>query len=335
MKHRHSAAPASRAPGRSALAALKGLRIEYSKAAPLVTLVVLFVLSAVASPYFLQYRNILNILRQVSYTGIIALGVTFVIISGGIDLSVGSMTAFTGGILILTLNTFPTGWGGIAAAAAAGLLVGTAAGAVNGLIVTKGRIAPFIATLGTMSIFRSLTLYIGNAGEFRSANRIYPELGAGIFLTIPIPVWVFLGLAALLHVLLTNTAFGRYVCAVGANEKVARYSAIKVNLVKFLSYAITGFTVGISAVLISSRLNSVSSSNTGTFYELDAIAAVVIGGTSMSGGSGTVWGTVIGAVILGIINNMLNMLGVSPYLQGTVKGLVIIAAVLMQYKKNR
>jgi ribose transport system permease protein len=232
------------------------------------------------------------------------------------------------------LNSVENGPTAVVVAVLAGMLVGAVAGMLNGVIVTKGRIAPFIVTLGTMSIFRSLTLYISNAGEFRSGNALYPQIGSGSWWGIPIPVWTFLALAVLFHILLNNTRYGRYVCAVGSNEQVAVYSAIKVNLIKFVGYAITGFTVGVASILLSSRMNSISSSNAGIFYELDAIAAVVIGGTSMSGGSGTIYGTVIGAIILGIINNMLNMLGVSPYLQGTVKGLVIIFAVLLQYKKK-
>jgi ribose transport system permease protein len=309
-------------------------KFDFTKYAPLFALILLFVISAVASPYFLQVRNLLNILRQVSYTGVIGLGMTFVIISGGIDLSVGSAAAFAGGIAVLALNRFGGGVPAIIAAILVGLAVGTLTGMFNGLIVTKGKIAPFIVTLGTMSIFRSLTLYIANAGEFRSASAAYPVIGSGFFAGVPIPVWTFFGLAVFGHILLNNTRFGRYVCAVGSNERVAIYSAIKVNWIKFSTYAITGFTVGITSIMLSSRLNSISSTNAGIFYELDAIAAVVIGGTSMSGGSGTIHGTVIGAIILGIINNMLNMLGVSPYLQGTVKGLVIILAVLLQYKKK-
>ncbi len=310
-------------------------RFDFAKYAPFFALAILFVISAIASPYFLQTRNLLNILRQVSYTGVIALGMTFVIISGGIDLSVGSMVAFVGGIAVLTLNRFGGGVAAIVLAILVGLSVGMLAGALNGLTITKGRIAPFIVTLGTMSIFRSLTLYISNAGEFRSGSSLYPNIGTGFLLGIPIPVWIFLLLAVFFHILLNNTRYGRYVCAVGANEQVATYSAIKVDLIKFIAYVLTGFTVGVSSITLSARLNSISSSNAGVFYELDAIAAVVIGGTSMSGGSGSIFGTVIGAIILGIINNMLNMLGVSPYLQGTVKGLVIILAVLLQYKKKR
>ncbi len=309
-------------------------KVDVEKHGPLFALLVLFILSSIASPYFLQTRNILNILRQVSYTGIIGLGMTFIIISGGIDLSVGSMTALVGGLAIMVLNYFGGGYLAIVAAVIAAIILGLLAGALNGLIVTKGKVAPFIVTLGTMAIFRSLTLYISNAGEFRSSSSLYPELGMGAILGIPVPVWIFFALAVIGQIVLTRTRYGRYVCAVGSNEKVALYSAINTDLVKFLSYVIAGFTVAVSAILLSSRLNSISSSNAGVNFELDAIAAVIIGGTSMSGGSGTVIGTVIGAVILGIVNNMLNMLGVSPYLQGTVKGLVIIGAVLIQHKKR-
>ena len=309
-------------------------KFDFAKYAPIFALVILFIISSFASPYFLNFKNITNILRQSSYTGIIALGMTFVIISGGIDLSVGSMVALIGGIVILLLNYFGGDPLAITGAIAAGLCLGLIAGGLNGLIVTKGRIAPFIATLGTMSIFRSLTLYISNAGEFRSASDIYPVIGSGYILNLPIPVWIFLGMAVVFHILLNNTRYGRYVCAVGANEKVAVYSAIKIDWVKTITYALTGLSVAVTSIMLSSRLNSLSSSNAGIFYELDAIAAVVIGGTSLSGGIGTIMGTVIGAVILGMINNMLNMVGVSPYLQGTVKGFVIIFAVLVQYKRK-
>ncbi|HOO33072.1 MAG TPA: ABC transporter permease [Thermotogota bacterium] len=302
---------------------------------PLLALVILFVISAIASPYFLKTRNLMNILRQVSYTGIIGLGMTFVIITGGIDLSVGSMTALVGGIAILVLNALGGGIWAIIVAVLAAIGIGAGFGAINGLVITKGRVAPFIVTLGTMAIYRSLTLYISGAGEFRSQSDLFPELGMGYFLGIPIPVWIFIGLAVLFSVILNHTRYGRYICAIGSNERVAKYAAIKIDRIRFLAYVIIGVTVAVTAVLLSSRLNSISSSNAGQNYELDAIAAVIIGGTAMSGGSGTIFGTVIGAIILGIVNNMLNMLGVSPYLQGTVKGLVIIGAVLIQRKKKQ
>ncbi len=309
-------------------------KFNYEKYGPLIALAVLFIISAITSPYFLKTRNLLNILRQVSYTGIIGLGMTFVIIGGGIDLSVGSMTALIGGLTILVLNSAGGGVGAIVLAILVAVLIGAAVGAANGIVITKARVAPFIVTLGTMAIFRSLTLYISGAGEFRSTSNIYPELGMGSFLEIPIPVWIFGILAFVSWLILNHTRYGRYICAVGSNEKVADYSAINVNRVKFISYIIVGIATAITAVLLSSRLNSISSSNAGVNYEMDAIAAVIIGGTAMSGGSGTIIGTVIGAIILGIVNNMLNMLGVSPYLQGTVKGLVIIGAVLIQRKKK-
>lgn len=309
-------------------------KLDFGKYAPIFALLILFIVSSFASPYFLKFRNLTNILRQSSYTGIIGLGMTFVIISGGIDLSVGSMVALVGGIIILVLNHFGGGALAIIWAIMAGLCLGLIAGAFNGVIVTKGKVAPFIATLGTMSIFRSMTLYISNAGEFRSASNIYPIIGSGYFFNLPIPVWIFFVMAVIFHIILNNTRYGRYVCAVGANEKVAVYSAIKIDWVKMMTYALTGLSVAVTSIMLSSRLNSVSSSNAGVFYELDAIAAVVIGGTSLSGGSGTIMGTVIGAIILGMINNMLNMIGVSPYLQGTVKGFVIIFAVLVQYKRK-
>ena len=319
--------------GGKGLAGLK--KIEIDKYGPFLALLLLFVVSAFASPYFVHPRNLTNILRQVSYTGIISLGMTFVIITGGFDLSVGSMLALVGGIGIMLLNYLGGGAGAIIAVFFVSILVGAAAGAMNGFVIAKGRVAPFIVTLGTMSIFRSLTLFISNAGEFRSHSSLYPSLGMGYFLGLPNPVWIFLFLTALFHVVLYHTRFGRYMCAVGSNERVAVYAGIKSTWIKFYTYVITGATVGISAVLLASRLNSISSTNAGAGYALDAIAAVVIGGTSLSGGSGSIIGTLIGVLILGIINNMLNMLGVSPYLQGAVKGIIIIGAGLIQRKGGR
>jgi ribose transport system permease protein len=298
-------------------------------------LVVLFVLSAIASKYFIQVRNLLNILKQVSFSGIIGLGMAFVIIAGGIDLSVGSMTAFVGAIAILIVNWLGGGFWAIVATWVGAMALGAIAGFFNGILVTKGRVAAFIVTLGTMAIFRSLTLYIGNAGQFISNSDAYGNMGMSSILGVPTAVWVFFILAFLLSGLLNRTRYGRYVCAVGSNEKVATYAAIDIDKIRMLTYVITGVMVGVSAVLLSSRMNSVNSSDTAANFEMDAIAAVVIGGTPMTGGRGTIWGVVIGAVIIGMINNMLNMLSVSAYLQGTVKGLVIIAAVFIQRGSSR
>ena len=313
-------------------------KIDWQKYASFIALLVLILISSFLSPYFLKFQNLMNILRQVSYTGIIALGMTFVIIGGGIDLSVGSMTAFIGAVVVLLMNSLNAFIGNevivIIIGIATGIMVGALVGAFNGFMITKGKIAPFIVTLGSMAIFRSLTLYIGNAGEIRSSNIIYGEFGMGSFMRIPVPVWVMLILAAILNLVLNNTRYGRYICAVGSNQDVARFSAINVNFVRFFSYTLIGILVAISSILLASRFNAVSTSNMGLGFELDVIAAVIVGGTALTGGRGTVWGTVFGAVMLGVINNMMNMVGVSPYLQGTVKGIVILGAVYIQRQKQ-
>jgi ribose transport system permease protein len=307
--------------------------------------ILLFVLGAIVSwaaqgfngvPIFITPGNLLMVLRQVSYTGIIALGMTFIIISGGIDLSVGSMMAFVGGIAVFLLKQFPSSsLFGVFIALLCALFLGTVCGFVNGFMVTKGRIAPFIATLGTMAIYRSLILYFSKAANIESGNTEFIKFGPAHILGISLPVWVFIILAVILHLLLNNTRFGRYVCAVGANEQVARYSAINVQLIKLVPYAITGFTVAVSSMLWASRINGIQPSQVGASYELDAIAAVVIGGTSMNGGKGTIIGTVLGAIMLGMINNMLVLGGVSSFLQQAARGLVIIVAVLLQFNSNK
>jgi len=313
-------------------------KFQYEKYAVFIALAVLFVISALLSPYFTRIQNLLNILRQVSYVGIIALGMTFVITSGGIDLSVGSLMAFIGAVGILTLNylmgVFNNEYLAISGAILAALIMGILSGALNGFLITRGRIAPFIVTLGSMAIFRSLSLYMASAGEIRSVSGHYGEFGMNSIWFLPVPVLVMLIIAAILNIILNSTRYGRHLCAVGSNPLVALFSAINVNRIKFLSYMLCGFTVSVSAVLLTSRFNAVSTSNTGMGFELDAITAVIIGGTPFTGGRGAVWGTIVGVIILGIINNMLNMLGISPYMQGTVKGLVIIGAVYLQRQKS-
>ncbi len=297
-------------------------------------IILIVIATFVGWPNFLKVRNLTNILRQISYTGIISLGMTLIIISGGIDLSVGSMAAFVGGISIFFLNLFgPTSTLGIVLTFLFALFLGSACGALNGIMVAKFKMAPFIVTLGTMSIFRSLIQYFSNAGTILSVNMDYGKLGSSMFLGLPIPVWCFVIVGIILHVVLNHTSFGRYLCATGSNEQVAKYSAINVAVVKFLPYVITGFTVGVTAVMWSSRLNCINPSDC-TGYEMDAIAAAVIGGTLMSGGKGSIIGTMMGAVMLGIINNMLVMGGISAFLQQAVKGFVIIVAVLLQYNNG-
>lgn len=309
---------------------LRNSGLDFNILAPLIALIVLLVISSLASEYFLDLRNLTNITRQVSYTGIIAIGVTFVIIGSGIDLSVGSMVALVGVVLVHTINQFADPVQGIIVGLSMAVLSGALFGLINGALVTWGRITPFIATLATMSIYRSLALYFSEGGEMVSTNALFPEIGGGYALGLPIPVWTFLIIAVLAHILLAHTPFGRHLCAVGSSAQVARYSGIRVQRIILVTFVIAGACVGVSSIMLASRLNSISPSDAGVFYELDAIAAVVIGGTALAGGRGSIWGTV-----LGVINNMLNMLGISPYLQGLVKGGVILVAVLMQYKQDR
>lgn len=299
---------------------------------------------------FLTVRNFENILRQNAAVGVIALGMTFVIILGGIDLSVGSMAALLGGLGIMAMNkAMAAGWSestAIVAAVGTMLVGGPVLGALNGLIITKGRITPFIATLGTMVIFRSLSLVFVDGGEYRASAAGFAELAS--------PAWMgewsrrftallFFALAIVLGVALKRTWFGTAVHAVGDNETAARYAGIKLDRVRIATYALSGLMCGVAAFIVSTRMNSIASAQTGQLYELDAIAAVVVGGASMRGGLGSVAGTVVGVLILGVVNNMLNMISSSDtlkalglegvniaHLQGLVKGAIIIAAVFVQ-----
>jgi ribose transport system permease protein len=323
-------------------------------AAALVALIVftiVFELATKGESILIRPENLLNILRQVSFVGIIAMGMTLVITLGGIDLSVGSLVAFLGGIGILFMNSLigrQIGEGMAVVTAFVVILIGgTVAGMVNGLLVSKGKLAPFIATLGGLAAYRSLAMAFVAGGEYRSASAdLFSKLGAGgipipgtnmaprapvpVPLLFPWPVLIFAAVAVVMWIVLNRTKLGHYIIAIGSNERSAIYSAIKVDRIKTLTYTILGLCTGIAALLVASRLSSISSSGSGTLYELDVIAAVVIGGTRMRGGSGTIVGTVIGVLMLGVIQNMLNLLQVSVYLQGLVKGLVIIGAVLLQ-----
>lgn len=301
---------------------------------------------------FLKPENLLFILRQAAPVGILAVGMTFVIISGGIDLSVGSLVALAGVAGMLVMNRAVEGaWlgegsGSSAGVAAIGLglmvLGGAVLGVVNGLLVGLGRLAPFIATLGTMAIYRSLALAPVDGGSVLSRNTAFGNLGRGGiplgFLSSPdgpslqlhYPIVVFLAAAAVGVVLLRFTTFGTYVRALGDNAKAAEYAAVPTRRVKIATYALMGLLAGVAAAVGSARTNSITSSTAGLGLELDAIAAVVIGGTLMQGGSGSVIGTVVGVLILAAVDNMLVLVGVGSYYQGLAKGLIIIAAVLVQ-----
>lgn len=357
------------------LSSRPGPRRFLERYGPLLALIVLFVGTAVLEVIlkdpdqraFLRPQNLMNIISQWSFVGIVAVGMTFVVILGGIDLSVGAIVALSGGAAIYVLNALAAGGGevrnvlpAIVAACVTALAGGAFLGWVNGLVIAKGRIAPFVATLGSMAMFRALILARADGSEVRSAVPGFNAIGskgldlplwlggsaakladdgsilsAASHLTVRFPVIGFLVVALLGHLLLTKTSFGLNVYSIGGNTKAARYAGVKIARVTMLVYTLAGLSCGIAAMFASSRLNSVSSSTTGQLYELDAIAAVVIGGTRLQGGSGRVFGTVVGVLILGVVSNMLNMLDVSNFYHGLVKGLIIIAAVLVQPGKDR
>ena len=301
---------------------------------PFLALAALLIVCMVSNEHFRSPQNLINITRQVSYTGIVALGMTFVIIAGGIDLSIGSLLALAGVSGIMLMGKIADPAAAVLAAFAVTLGIGILGGAVNGAIITLGKVPSFIATLGTLSIYRSLSLYMADAGTVSSGNDMFRSLGSAAFLGLPLPAWIFFGLAVVFGVVLRQPSLGRHICATGANPKAAEYAAIRTSVIRFITYAIAGFTAGVSAFLFSTRLNSISSTDAGLSYELDAIAAAIIGGTAMNGGRGSIAGTVAGVFILGIISNALDMWGAPVNLQGLVKGSIIIVAVLIQRQRN-
>lgn len=305
---------------------LSWLWSEYSV---IIAFLVIFIAAAILNPRFLDMNNQLNILMQVSIIGIVALGMTVVMLSGGIDLSVGSVLVLVGVITVLALNAT----GSILVAILTALVVGSFAGFLNGLMVAKGRIASFIATLGMMAAARSIALYIAEGGSISGEVSSFTAIANSDLWIFDFPVIIFFAMTALVYILMHKTRFGRYVYALGSNEKAALLSAIRVDRVKMGVYTLVGLLVSVAAIIETSRLNSISSSSSGVQYELDAIAAVIIGGTRMTGGRGKIMGTFFGVLILGILNNMMNLMNVSPHLQGFVKGLIIIIAVVFQKRE--
>ncbi|MCM3240394.1 ABC transporter permease [Heyndrickxia oleronia] len=295
----------------------------------IIAFIIIFIAASIMSPRFLDINNQMNILMQVSIIGIISLGMTVVMLSGGIDLSVGSVLVLVGVISVLALNAS----GSIFIAILTACIIGSFAGFLNGLMVAKGRIASFIATLGMMAAARSIALYIANGGSISGKVSGFTAIANSDLWIIDYPIIIFLVMTVLVYVLMHKTRFGRYVYAIGSNEKAATLSAIRVDRIKLAVYSLVGLLVSVAAIIETSRLNSISSSSSGVSYELDAIAAVIIGGTRMTGGKGKILGTFFGVLILGILNNMMNLMNVSPHLQGFVKGLIIIVAVVFQKRE--
>lgn len=308
---------------------------------PLLGLVALCIVGATLNPDFATIDNMMNVLTRTAFIGIIAVGMTFVIISGGIDLSVGSMAALIAGSMIYLMNGLTQGFGGFTPAPltivvlgiVAALVLGLVFGLVHGLLITKGKIEAFIVTLGTLGIFRAFLTYLADGGALTLDSQL-SDLYSPVYYTsvlgVPIPIWVFLLVALGGALTLNRTAFGRHVQAIGSNEQVSRYAAIRVDLVKTATYMLLGVCVGIATVLYVPRLGS-ASPTTGLLWELEAIAAVVVGGTALKGGEGRIVGTVIGAILLSVIGNILNLTSIiSVYLNAAVQGIVIIAVAFLQ-----
>ncbi len=309
--------------------------------APFVGLLLLLVLGTIANPNFISIDNLLNVATRSAFIAIIALGATYVISSGGLDLSVGAMAAFVGSIMIMFMNS-----GVIAdpvmmliAAVLLAVVVGALCGLTNGLITTLGGIEPFIATLGTMGIYRGLTTWLSQGGAITLRNpeiqALYRPAYFGSVFGVPIPVIAIFVTAAIAAFVLYRTRYGRHVIAVGSSEDVARYSGISVKRVRTIAYVVQGLCVAVAVLLYVPRLGS-TSATTGMLWELQAITAVVVGGTALRGGVGRVWGTICGAFILEIVGNIMLLSNfISEYLIGAIQGAIIIIAMLVQRSLSR
>lgn len=311
------------------------------KSQSLIALLLLCIVISILSDKFLSANNIWNVLRQISVNVCISTGMTLVVLMAGIDLSVGSVLAFTSvicagllkdGITIEALNIHVgfTIFGGILAAITVGLFIGL----FNGFVITKFSLPPFVATLAMLTIARGATMLYTQGIPISNLGSKFEYIGSGWLLGIPVPVWISILLVLLVVFISQKTAFGRHIYAIGGNEKAAFLSGINIQYTKLIVYGISGMMAAVGGIMVTSRLNS-AQPNAGASYELDSIAAVVIGGTSLSGGIGTVTGTVIGAAIIGVLNNGLVLLNVSPFWQQVVKGLVILLAVIIDRKSKK
>ncbi len=290
-------------------------------------LLVICIFATFLSQSFLSVSNLFNVFKQVTVAGIIGCGMTFVILTGGIDLSVGSILGFAGvvasGVLASTGNTFLAVFTAVA--------IGITCGIVNGFFISQCGIPPFIATLGMMTLLRGCVLIYTKGSPIPVKIDSYKFIGKGTVLGVPVPVIILIGLFLLAHYILTQTSFGRSIYAFGGNREAARLSGISVKKTEWMAYIINGFLSGIAAVVLTARLGSAQSTS-GQGIEMDAIAAVILGGTSLSGGTGFVLPTVVGAMIMGIIDNILTLMNVNPHATNIVKGAVVLIAVLVDKK---
>jgi ribose transport system permease protein/inositol transport system permease protein len=306
-------------------------------AAPLFLLLLVIVFTLL-SPRFLTPLNLLNVLRQVSISGLVAIGMTFVILTAGIDLSVGSLLALAGlvGAYVLkggladrfAIGAAETAGNPVILAAAAAIAVGIAGGLLQGLVITRLRVPPFVVTLGGLTAFRGAALLFSGGGPISGFTPAFTWWGQGRIATVPVPVIIFFLVAIVAHLTLRHTAFGKHVYATGGNERAAALNGVPTRRIVTLVYAISGFSCGLAAFLLSARLNS-AEAVAGLGLELTVIAAVVIGGTSLFGGVGTIAGTVVGALLIGVLTNGLVLLNVSSFVQQIVIGVILVAAVAL------
>jgi inositol transport system permease protein len=305
-------------------------RISRGRFGLIIALVLAVAVLTMLHPHFLSPANLLNVIRQISITGMLAVGVTFVLLTAGVDLSLGSVVALAG---VLAAHFSHPGDHPVMVPVSVGILAGVCCGAINGTVVTLGRVAPFIATLGMMTVARGLALV---ASDGRPVSNMSPAMKslAGDIGVIPIPAVILAVVAFGAWWVLTYTRIGRHIYAVGGNEQAARAAGIHVGRVKMFAYTACGALTGLAGVVLASRITT-GQPNAGVAYELDAIAAVVIGGTSLSGGIGTIGGTLLGALLMGVIGNGLDLLNVSAYYQQIVKGLIIVGAVWLDRKHSK
>jgi len=307
---------------------------KFLKNKPLIGLIIFGVIVSILNPRFLSMANLLNILRQTSINAIIAAGMTFVILTGGIDLSVGSILAICGAVSASMLASGINGYLVLVIT----IILGIILGGISGAFISYGKLQAFITTLVTMTLLRGATLVFTDGKPismgFGDNAILFDTIGGGYFLGIPVPVYIMGVVFIICGYILKNTKFGRYVFAIGGNEEATKLSGIDVDKLKVKVYAISGGLAALAGIIITSRLGS-AQPTAGTGYELDAIAAVVLGGTSLSGGVGSIGGTITGALIIGVLGNALNLLDVSSYYQMMIKAIVILAAVLIDRKANK
>ena len=316
--------------------------LDYLKRFQSVLALALMILAlALMSDNFLTVDNSLNVLRQICVNLCLSIGMTIIILSGGIDLSVGSMLALSGavaagllknGLVIPGTDVFIEVT--VSGAMCVGVLVGTVLGWFNGFVITRFQLPPFVATLGMLSIARGLTMLWTGGFPITRLGDAFGFIGSGQLLGLPMPVWISGALVAVFILVMKRTRFGRHVYAVGGSERAARLSGLNVRQIKLIVYMIGGGLAGVAGLLVTARLDS-ATPNAGLSYELDSIAAVVIGGTSLNGGRGSIMGTVLGCLIIGVLNNGLVLLEVSPFWQQVVKGVVILAAVAIDKLNSR